>query len=111
MESFRGILYCEAYMDDEFSIADLDSMLEEIRKNYGGYSDVILKKTGAYSVAVDAQLKLARRVKEFRHFVYVVDNAVKRASAQFAATSYMKHYATQVASSREEACELLAKLS
>ena len=111
MESYRGILYCEAYMNDEFSQADLNAMCEEIRRNYNGYTDVILKKSGTYSVAVEAQLTLARKVHEFRHFVYVVDNETKQASAEYAAKSYMKPYATQVAANREKAFELLAAIT
>lgn len=111
MDSYNGVLYCEAYMNDEFSVADVNSMIEEIQNHFNGNTDVILRKSGVYSVAIDAQFKLARGVKEFRHFVYVVDNEVKRASAEFAAKTYMKSYTTQVAESRDEAYALLMALS
>lgn len=44
MEPYKGILYCEAYMDDEFSVTDLEHMIHEINTNYNGHSDIILKK-------------------------------------------------------------------
>ena len=110
LDSYQGVLYCEAYMEDEFSIADLEAMRTEIRNNYNGCTDVILKKVGNYSVAIDAQRILSRNIDEFRHFVYVVDSEVKRASAEFAAGSYMEPYKTQIATTREEAFALLKAL-
>ena len=110
MESYKGVLYCEAYMQDEFSVDDLKTMTDEIDRNYNGCSDVILKKSGTYSVAVKAQLLLSRGVKEFRNFVYVVDTKVKEASANYAANSYMKPYNTRVATSREQAYMMLSEM-
>lgn len=110
MESYEGVLYCEAYMDDEFSVADLEAMRAEIREHFQGCSDVILKKAGAYSVALAAQRILLRNIDEFRHFVYVVDNKIKRASAEFAAGSYMASYKTQIAKTKQEAVALLKAL-
>ena len=111
MKSYQGILYCEAYMDDEFSLDDLASMINEIRKNYNSYSDVILKKVGTYSVALDAQLKLSRKVKEFRNFVYLVNSDVKKASAEYAAASYMNPYNTRVATTIEDAFTMLSEIA
>lgn len=110
MESYKGVLYCEAYMNDEFSVEDLESMINEIRKNYNSNSDVILKKVGTYSVSPDVQLKLSKKIKEFRNFVYLVDNGVKKASAEYAAASYMSPYNTRVASTKEEAFAMLGNL-
>jgi hypothetical protein len=110
MEPYQGVLYCEAYMEDEFSVTDLDAMRAEIRKDYNDYADVILKKAGNYSVALDAQRILSRNIDEFRHFVYIVDSDVKRASAEFAAGSYMESYKTQIATTLEEALTLLKAL-
>jgi uncharacterized protein (DUF1330 family) len=107
MENFRGILYCEAYMEDEFTLGDLESMREEIRKNYTVPTDVILKKVGSYSVSVDAQLTLWKGIAEFRNFVYVAAEPTKRESALYAAHNYMKAYNTRVASTKEEAYALL----
>ena len=97
-------------MDDEFSVADLEAMRAEIREHFQGCSDVILKKAGAYSVALAAQRILLRNIDEFRHFVYVVDNKIKRASAEFAAGSYMASYKTQIAKTKQEAVALLKAL-
>jgi len=111
MEPYKGILYCEAYMNDEFTLADLDTLRNEIRDHYNGRTDVILKKAGTYSVASGTQRVLLNGIVEFRHFVYVVDNKVKRASAEFAASSYMEPYHTQVAETKEEAYTLLQAIA
>lgn len=109
MEDYHGVLYCEAYMEDEFSLNDLAAMRSEIHKNYNSNSDVILKKAASYSVAVDAQTTLWKGIPEFRNFVYVVDNDWKRESAEYAAMTYMRPYNTKVASTREEALGMLGK--
>jgi hypothetical protein len=107
MENFKGVLYCEAYMDDEFTIRDLESMREEIRKHYSSCTDVILKKVGSYSVSTETQVALWKGIKEFRNFVYVADELVKIESAQYAAENYMKPYNTRVARTKEEAYAML----
>lgn len=110
MEDYKGILYCEAYMNDEFTVTDLETLRAEIRNHYNGHTDMILYKSGTYSVAMETQRLLLRKVPEIGHFVYVVDNKVKRASAEFAAGSYMQSYHTQIAGSKEEAYELLQSI-
>jgi len=109
MENLKGILYCDAYMNDEFTLNDLESMREEIRKNYAPSTDVILKKSGSYSVSAEAQAELMKGIEEFRNFVYVADVKVKRESAEFAATFYMKPYNTRVARTKEEAYTMLSE--
>lgn len=94
-------------MEDEFSLEDLAAMRVEIHKNYGSQSDVILKKAGSYSVAVEAQTTLWKGIPEFRNFVYVVDNEWKRESAQYAAKTYMQPYNARVANTKEEAYAML----
>jgi len=106
-EDYKGLLYCEAYMDDEFTVADLEVLRAEIQNHYDGHTDMILYKSGTYSVAMETQRILLQKVPEIRHFAYVVDNKVKWASAEFAASSYMQSYHTQIAGSKEEAYELL----
>ena len=107
MENYKGVLYCDAYMNDEFTLSDLESMRAEIRKNYAPSTDVILKKTGSYSVSAKAQTVLWKGVEEFRNFVYVADEIIKKESAEYAAENYMKPYNTRVASSKEEAYAML----
>ena len=107
MQDFNGVLYCDAYMNDEFSVEDLQAMRDEIRKNYSSPADVILKKVGTYSVSPEAQKTLWKGIEEFRNFIYVVDNEWKRDSAEYAAKSYMRLYNTRVASSKEEAYAML----
>ena len=107
MENYKGILYCEAYMNDEFTVRDLESMRAEIRKNYSPSTHVILKKTGSYSVSAEAQMALSKGVEEFRNFVYVADERIKRESAEYAAENYMNPYNTRVASTKEEAYAML----
>lgn len=107
MGSYKGVLYCEAYMDNDFTVDDVMSMVDEINQNYDGCTDIILKKAGSYSVAVEAQLLLREKVKEFRNFVYVADTERKKVASEYAANSYMSKYNTKVASSKEEAFEIL----
>lgn len=108
METYKDAFYCDAYLDDEFSLDDVRSMIDEIRRNYSPPVDVILKKTGSYSVSAEAQAFLAsNKIKEFRRFIYVVDNERKRSSAEYATKTYMKSYHTQIASTLEEAWEVL----
>ncbi|WP_455197938.1 hypothetical protein [Kaarinaea lacus] len=109
MENYQGVLYCDAYMEDEFSLDDLAAMRAEIHKNFHSNADVILKKVGTYSVSVDAQTTLWKGIPEFRNFIYVVDNDWKRESAEYAAMTYMQKYNTRVASSREEAMAMLGR--
>ena len=109
MENFKGVLYCDAYMNDEFTLSDLESMRAEIRKNYSPSTDVILKKSGSYSVSAEAQTELWKGIEEFRNFVYVADEYMKKESAEYAAESYMKPYNTRVASSKEEAYSMLSE--
>lgn len=107
LEAYRGLLYCEAYMDDEFTITELELMTEAIQQHFDGFSDVILKKVGNYSVSADLQIRLSRGVREIRNFVYVADSRVKKESALFASSTYMSHYNAKVADSREEAYSML----
>jgi hypothetical protein len=109
MENFKGILYCDAYMNDEFTLSDLESMRAEIRDNYSSSTDVILKKSGSYSVSAEAQAVLWEGIEEFRNFVYVADEKIKKESAEYAAENYMMPYNTRVASSKEEAYAMLSE--
>lgn len=109
MENYNGVLYCEAYMNDEFTLSDLEAMRDEIRKNYNSVSNVILRKAGSYSVSVEAQITLSRGVKEFHNFIYVADDSRKRESAEFAAENYMKSYNTRVARTKEQAYAMLTE--
>ena len=111
MESYKGVLYCEAYMDDEYTIDDVNSLITEIQDNYNGQTDIILKKEGSYSLSFDASRLLFKQVKAFRNFVYVADTTNKIASSEFAAQSYMSNYNTKVAATKEEAFELLKEIN
>lgn len=110
MESYNGILYCDAYMKDDFSLDDLNSMRDEIRENYASNTDVILKKSASYSVSVEAQMTLFDNIPEFRHFVYVVDNEARKGSAEYAAVTYMMPYKTQVVETKEAAYAALVEI-
>lgn len=107
MQPYRDVLLCDAQIDDEFSAEDLQSIRDEIRQRYSPSIDVIFIRSGSYSASAEAQSILSGNIKEFRNFVYVVNTPRKKASAEFAASSYMKPYNTQVASSVEEAYSLL----
>lgn len=109
MENYKGVLYCDAYMDDEFNLEDLAAMRAEIHKHFDSHADVILTKVGSYSVSVDAQTTLWKGIPEFRNFVYVVDDDWKRDSAEYASKTYMRPYNAKVANSREEAFALLQR--
>lgn len=107
MTNYKGVLYCEAYLETEYTVDDIKTMIDEIRENFTPPVDVILKKVGSYSLDSEAQRMLVETVKEFRNFVYVVDNKTKRASAEFAISDYMKPYNTRIARTREEAYMML----
>lgn len=107
IENYHGVVYCEAYLDEEYTASDIQDIVAEIRKNFTTPANVILKKAGSYSLANDAQQLLLKGIKEIGKFAYVVDNKTKRASAEYAASTYMKPYKTCVASSKEEAYKLL----
>ncbi len=108
IENCQGVMYCEAYLETEYGVADILAMAEEARRSFAPPVDVILRKAGSYSLSIDGQRLLSQGVSEFRRFVYVVDNATKRASAEYAAQDYMQRYQTRVAGSKEEALALLA---
>lgn len=107
MESYNGVLYCEAYMNDSFTADDVGAMIDEINQNYDGCVDIILKKTGSYSVSMEAQLLLMKKIKEFRNFVYVADTGRKIEASEYAAKSYMSKYNARVSSSKKEAFGML----
>ncbi|MBD3610697.1 MAG: hypothetical protein HUJ30_09130 [Gammaproteobacteria bacterium] len=107
MTAFNNILYCEAYMEGEFTLDDASSILDEARANYELPVDVILYKASTYSVTVEVQLMMSNKLDELRNFVYIVDNETKKASAEFAADTYMKPYNARIASSLDEAYAML----
>lgn len=109
MESYHGILYCEAYMNDDFTVDDVMSMVDEIKQSYGGCADIILKKAGSYSVSMEAQFLLMKKIKEFRNFVYIANTERKIEASTYAANSYMQKYNAKVARSKEEAFGMLRK--
>lgn len=110
LESIQGILQCEVYMDDEFSLSDLSMILEEIRKNSPPCADIICVNSGSYSVSLEVQKAALDGISEFRNVVYVVDGKTKRNSAEYAASTFMKAYNVRIASSVEEAHELLKQV-
>lgn len=107
IEKYKAILYCEAYLDTEYTIYDVKTLINEVHQNFIPPIDVVLTKVGSYSLTSDAQNMLMQDVKVFRNFIYVVDDAIKRASAEFAALSYMEPYNARIASSKEEAFTML----
>lgn len=107
--NYNGILYCDATLNDEFTLSDLESIRQEIRQNYSSYTDVIYKRSGTYSVATDAQLMLWEGIPEFRNFIYVIDDKSKENHVRYAVEIYMRKYNARVASTKEEAYEMLVK--
>lgn len=110
MELYKDVLYCEAYINDEYTVDDIKDMINEIEKNYNGLTDIILKKVGSYAVSLDAQMMLDKNVKAFRNFVYVADTGLKKESSLYAAKTYMEPYNTKVASTKEEAYDILKSM-
>jgi flagellar biosynthesis GTPase FlhF len=94
-------------MNDEYTVDDVQDIIDEIIKEYNGHSDIILKKTGSYSVNIEAQLILSNNIKEFGNFVYVADTKRKKQTSEFAVQTYMKSYNAQIAATKEEAYEIL----
>lgn len=111
IEDFDGILQCDVYMDDEFSLDDLSVIRDEIRKNYPPCADIICINSGSYSVSLEVQQVALSGIVEFRNIVYVVDGSTKRNSAEYAASTFMKSYNARVASSVKEAHDILKKQS
>jgi len=108
IENYKGVVYCEWYLDDtEYTEEDVKSMIEEIHNNFSPPVDIILKKSGSYSFSSGGQLMAKNNIKEFRNFIYIVDNMTKRTSAEYAVSTYMKKYNTRIASSKEEAYMML----
>jgi len=110
LKNDNGILQCDVYMEDEFSLNDLSVIREEIRKNSPPCADLICVSSGSYSISLEVQQAALDGIDEFRNIVYVVDGKTKRDSAEFAASTFMKAYNVQIASSIQEARELLKKL-
>jgi hypothetical protein len=106
-ENYNGVLFCDACMDDEFSMMDLEFIREEIRNNFSPSTDVICKESGSYSVSAEVQKTLWRGIGEFLNVIYVVDSESKRSGAQYAAETFMKKYNPRVASTKEAAYEML----
>ena len=107
IENYNNVLYCDAYRDIEYTEEDVELIIDEAKRNYTLPVDVILKKSGSYSLSSNAQVLLMRNINEFRNFVYVVDDEKKRSSASYAISTYMKPYNTRIADSKEEAYEML----
>ena len=94
-------------MNDEFTLSDLETIRVEIRNNFSSSADIICKRTGSYSVALDVQKLLFKGIKEFLNVVYVVDNDFKRRAAVYASETYMRKYNTRVAGTKEAAYAML----
>jgi len=107
-KDYNGLLYVDAYLNGEFTINDLEDILSEIRRNFSPPTDVILKRTGVYSVAAEVQTTVRQGVKEVKNLIYVVEDEKKRKFAEFDSTTYMKPYNTCVASSLEDAYAMLS---
>ena len=107
LENYNGVLYCDACMDDEFSMGDLEAIRDEIRKNFSSSADVICKESGCFSVAADVQRTLRDGIDEFMNVVYIADNESKRNNAKYAAETYMVKYNTRVAGTKEAAYAML----
>lgn len=111
MKNCNGILCCDVYMNDEFSLNDLAAIREEIRRNYCACADLICISTGSYSVSLEVQKAAMEGIDEFRNIVYVADGKTKKDSAEFAAATFMKAYNPQVVGSLEEAQKVLSGTS
>ncbi len=109
LEDSNGVLQCDVYMDDEFSLDDLSVIRQVIRKNYAPSVDIICLNSGSYSVSMEVQKAAVEGIDEFRNIVYVVDGKTKRDSAEFAASTFMKAYNARIVNSVQEAHELLRK--
>ena len=107
LENYNGVLYCDACMNDEFSLNDLDTIRDEIRKNFSSSTNIICKESGSYSVAANVQKILWKGIDEFLNVVYVVDNESKRSAALYAAETFMSKYNTRVAGTKEAAYAML----
>lgn len=107
IENYNGVVYCEWYLDTEYTVEDVKSMIDEIHENFTPPVDIILKKAASYSFCLEGQLFLKNKVEEFRNFIYVVDNMTKHASAEYATSTYMKQYNARIATSKEEAYMML----
>lgn len=105
--NYKGVVVCDAFLNDEWSVEDVYTLVDEIRKHFSPPSDIIVRKTGSYSVSTEAQTLLETNLPEFGRVVYVADTEHKRSSAEYAKTSYMKHYNVEVADSIEQAYEIL----
>ena len=110
-EDYKGVLYCDAIFNDEFTLSDLEAIREEIRKNYTVPADVIYKRTGSYSVAADAQMVLWKGIPEFRNFIYVFEEKSKENPVRYATETYMFKYNARAASTKEEAYAMLRESS
>ena len=107
LENYNGVLYCDARMDDEFSVRDLEIIRDEIRKNFSSSTDIICKESGCFSVSGDVQKILWGGIDEFQNVIYVAENDSKRSGALYAAETYMRKYNTRVANTKEAALEML----
>lgn len=110
LEYGPGVVYVEARLEDELTLVDLERVLTEVRQHYASPIDVIWNRAGSYSVSLGVQKAAIGGIPEFRHFVYVVTDRKIRESAEFAVTTYMDAYHTQIAGTREEALALLSSM-
>ena len=110
LKNDNGILQCDVYMEDEFSLNDLAVIREEIRRNSPPCVDLICVNSGSYSISMEVQQAALDGIDEFRNIVYVVDGKTKRDSVEFAASTFMKAYNVQIADSVQEAHEILKKI-
>ena len=107
LENYNGVLYCDVCMNDEFSMDDLEVIRDEIRNNFSSSADVICKRSGSYSVAIEVQTLLFKGIKEFLNVVYVADNDFKRRSSVYASETYMRKYNARVVGTKEAAYAML----
>ena len=110
-ENYNGVLYCDAMMNDEFSVSDLEAIRHEIQNNYSSAANVIYKRSGTYSVTSDAQMILWKGIADFMNFIYVIDHESMRNTTRYAVETYMHKYNARIANTKEEAYAMLSKNS
>lgn len=105
--NYLGVVLCDAYLDDEWTVEDVHALVNEIHDNFAPQVDIIIRKTGSYSITNEAQALLETNLPELNRVVYVVDTPTKRSSVEYAKKSYMRTYNIEVASTLEEALKII----
>ncbi len=110
IENYKDALLCDVYLDGELVKDDILWAIEEIGKSYDFPVDIIVKRTGSYSLSMDMQEMLMNGIEELLGSIALVTNDKrKKKVANYERAIFLKAYKCGVFNTVDEAYRFLKK--